>query len=160
MTDPRASKPLETPPSQRYVDAARPAGSGGSDADAADGGPSLRRGVAFGGGVALFLAGLIVLFGGVFAFQAGLIVVALFLGRLTAIAVTAGAGTSISPNARRLLSVGLSLAGVAVAQAGLWLWAGIEGGVLGPIDYLGQVYGALVPLQFLLAGGAAWLSSK
>jgi hypothetical protein len=160
MTEPRTSKPLETPPSQRYVSAARPADGRGPGSDATDGGPSLTRGVLFGGAVALFLAGVIVLFGGVFAFQAGLIVIALFLGRLTALAVSAGAGPALSRTARRALSVGLSLAGVAVAQAGLWIWAIAQGGVLGPVEYLSQTFGALVPLQLLLAGGAAWLSSK
>ncbi len=143
------------PSSQRYVAAARP------DAvdDSADQ-PSIARGALVGGVVALFLAAIIVLFGGVFAFTAGLVVISVFLGRLVAVAVNAGARDAGSSTTRLALAVGLALGGVAVAQVGLWLWAGVEGGTLGLVDYLGETYGPLVPLQFLLAGGTAAISVK
>lgn len=153
--DPSAQRRLDAPPSQRYVQAAR-----GEAADAGTGGPSLVRGALIGGIVALFLAAVLVVLGGLFTFTAGLIVVAVFLGRLTAVGVNAGAGDAGSPAARLALAVGLSLAAVALAQVGLWLWAGFEGGTLGLFDFLGEVYGALVPLQLLLAGGTAWLSTR
>lgn len=151
-----ARRHLDAPPSQRYVLAAR----GTAGEDDAGGGPSLARGALIGGLVALFLAGVLVVLGGLFTFTAGLIVVAVFLGRLTAVGVNAGAGDAGSPAARLAIAVGLSVAGVALAQVGLWLWAGFEGGSLGLLDFLAQVYGALVPLQLLLAGGTAWLSAR
>jgi hypothetical protein len=86
--------------------------------------------------------------------------VAVFLGRLTAVGVNAGAGEAGSPVARLALAVGISLAAVALAQVGLWVWAGLEGGTLGLVPFLSDVYGALVPLQLLLAGGTAWLSAR
>lgn len=129
-------------------------------ADAEQGGPSLARGALIGGIVALFLAAVLVVLGAAFSFTAGLIVVAVFLGRLTALGVASGAAGGGSQAARLVLAVGLSLAGVALAQVGLWLWAGLEGGSLGLVDFLAEVYGALVPLQFLLAGGTAWLSAR
>ena len=152
---PTVRRQLEVPPSQRYVQTAR-----GTAAGSEQGGPSLVRGALIGGSVALFLALVLVVLGGLFTFTAGLIVVAVFLGRLTAVGVNAGAGEAGSQASRLAIAVGASLAAIAVAQVGLWLWAGVEGGRLGLFDFLGEVYGALVPLQFLLAGGTAWLSTR
>ncbi len=152
---PAAAIRLEVPPSQRYVMAAR-----GSADDAEGDEPSLARGALIGGVVALFLAAVLVVLGSMFTFTAGLIVVAVFLGRLTAVGVNAGASDAGSAATRRALAVGISLAGIAVAQVGLWLWAGFEGGTLGLVGFLADVYQALVPLQFLLAAGTAWLSAR
>jgi hypothetical protein len=152
--DPASSRRLEAPPSQRYVQAARGAGP-----EAETGGPSLARGALIGSVVALFLAAVLAVLGGAFDFTAGLIVVAVFLGRLTAVGVNSGAGDAGSPASRLAVAVIVSLAAIAVAQVGLWAWADLEGGSLGLFDFLGEVYGPLVPLEFLLAGGTAWLSS-
>jgi hypothetical protein len=166
MTDQPGDRPtgqpraLDEAPSQRYVRAARPGPGADPEAIGPLGRPGSTRAALIGGLVALFHVGVLVLFGVVFTFTAGLIVVAVFLGRLTAVGVVAGDGGRSSPALRRWLAVGLSLAAVTLAQVGLWLWAGVEGGTLGMVDYLSQTYGPLVPLQFLLAGGAAWLSVK
>ncbi len=145
---------LAAPPSQRYVRAARAAPQDAAEA-------SLARGAAMGLLVAAFCAAIIVVLGGVFAFTAGLIVVAFFLGRLTAIGVNVGVGRSISEDRRLALAVGLSILGVIAAQLGLWAWSVIvQPGALGPIDFLAQTYGMLVPLELLLAGGAAWLTAS
>lgn len=147
---------LPAPPSQRYVAAARAEPAEATVADT----PSAARGLAIGGGVAAFCAAIIAVLGGAFTFTAGLIVVAFFLGRLTAIGVDAGAGDSLGRSGRLTMAVTVSLAAVAAAQVALWIWAYLEGGRLGLIDFLDQTYGPLVPLQFLLAGGAAWLKVR
>ena len=38
--------------------------------------------------------------------------------------------------------------------------AGREGGVLGPLDYLGEVFGPLVLVEFAAAGVVAWLAAR
>ncbi len=151
---PPPGRRLEAPPSERYEASVPP------PEEADEGRPSLLRGAIFGGVVALMFAAIIVILGEVFAFTAGLIVVALFMGRGVAAGVSVGAGQSGSSTSRFVLAIGVALAGVAVAQLGLWIWAGLEGGVLGPIDYLAEVFGPLVPLQFLLAGGTAGITVK
>jgi hypothetical protein len=153
---PTGAARLDAPPSQRYVLAAR----SGAGAEAEAGGPSLARGAVIGSIVAGFVAALLVVLGTVFDYTAGLIIVAGFLGRLTAVGVTSGAADAGTSAKRLALSVGISLIAIAAAQVGLWLGAGLQGGVLGLTDYLDEVYGALVPLQFLLAGGIAWLSTR
>jgi hypothetical protein len=105
-------------------------------------------------------AAILVVLGGAFDFTAGLIVVAFFLGRLTAIGMTVGAGRSVSTARRMAASIAISLLAVLVAQLALWAWGRAEGGTLGPVDFLAQTYGVLVLLELLLAGGAAWLKAS
>ena len=66
----------------------------------------------------------------------------------------------MAPSARRALVVGLAAAAVLLGQLGLWLFARSEGGVLGPVDYLAETFGLLVPLQFLVGVAAAWLAAR
>ena len=55
------------------------------------------------------------------------------------------------------LAVGVALAGVVVGDAGLWLVALAEGGVLGPLDFLWTTFGPLVPGVALIAAlTASW----
>ncbi len=144
-----------------------PAGAavGGSDAGdpagATDWGrPSPLRGVAFGAVVALLVAAVIVVFGGILELTAGLIVLALFLGRFTAFGVAAGAGPTLAGGARLWLAIAIALGAVAVAQLGLWGIAWLQGGRLDPLSFLAETYGALVPLQALLAAGGAWWGTR
>jgi hypothetical protein len=153
-------RPLDEAPSQRYVRAARPGAEPGPDSRESLGRPGPTQAALIGGVVALFHVAVLMVLAVVFTFTAGLVVVAVFLGRLTAVGVMAGDGGRSTPGLRRALAVGLSLGAVALAQVLLWLWAGVEGGSLGLVDYLVETYGPLIPLQFLLAGGAAWLSAK
>ena len=64
--------------------------------------------------------------------------------------------------AERLAVLGALLAALAVlgGQLGLWLFARSEGGVLGPVDYLAETFGLLVPIELLLAVVAGWLASR
>lgn len=142
---------LEAAPSQRYVQAAR----GAAGEDGADGASS-GRAVLIGGLVAAFVAMVMVVLGAAFTMTAGLLVAAFFLGRLTAAGVRAGGGTAVSATLRIVLSVGLSLAAVAIVQVALWAIAGIQGGSLGFAAFLDQTYGPLVLLEASVATLAAW----
>lgn len=103
-------------------------------------------------GVIAGLAGAaaITVLGGVVTMTAGLIVVA---------AATGWAVGAAMPRRTRA-AVGLALVAVALGQLGLWSYARSEGGVLGPIDLLWQVYGGLVPLEFLAAAIFAWNGAR
>jgi hypothetical protein len=78
----------------------------------------------------------------------GLLVVAATLGFVVGVIVRYGAGSRVGSGARRLLGVSLALAALAAALAVNW---GLSGAYLGPLDFLDQVYGLLVPLQFVAA---------
>ena len=73
----------------------------------------------------------------------------------------AGAPATISPAVAGSPSrLALALGAVALGQLGLWQYGRTEGGVLGPLDYLGQVYGPLVLVEFAAAGVLAWLAAR
>jgi hypothetical protein len=58
------------------------------------------------------------------------------------------------------IALALALAAIALGQAGLWVFARSEGGVLAPLDYLWEVFGALVPLQIVAAAVVAWITAR
>jgi len=157
--DPEAQPPiagerrLDRAPSERYRSTpvapppADPSGAAGASA---------ARGVAFGAIVAIAGAGLIVLFGGAMAISAGLLVVAAAIGYGVALAIVAGAGDTLSKSARSWIAAVLAGLALLVGQLGLWLFARTEGGVLPLVDYLGETFGLLVPLELLLGAGVAW----
>jgi hypothetical protein len=151
---------LARPPSDRYGAAASAdqASDGGGGAPAAAG--SFGRAVAFGLLGAAALAVAITVLGGVVLITAGLIAVAALGGWGIAVAVRAGGRETVSPPRRRGVAVALAGGAVLAGQLGLWLFARYEGGVLGPVDYLSETFGLLVPLQFLFAIGAAWLAAR
>ncbi len=94
------------------------------------------------------------------AFSAGLLVVAAVIGRAIGLALQLGGRDAVPPRTRLALAVGLSIVAVVLGQLGLWWYAGTEGGVLGPVDYLVETFGVLVPLQFALALGFAWWAAR
>ena len=149
---------LSRAPSERYraapdsVAAATPA--------VADPAAAPARGVAFGVVAAVLGAGVIVVLGGAFAISAGLLVAAAALGYAVALAVLTGAGDTLAKPRRPWIAAGLGLFGAVLGQLGLWLYARSEGGVLAPIDYLAETFGALVPLELLLAAGVAWWRAR
>lgn len=144
---------LARPPSERY------------DAPpdvVADTGPSgsPRRGLAWGSAAAVVGAGLTIILGGVIAISAGLLVLWASAGNAIGLATRIGGGTDLPAPRRTWLAVGLAVAGVALGQVGLWWYAASEGGVLALVDYLSSTFGVLVPLQALLAAGAAWWAAR
>ena len=135
---------LAHPPSDRYrvVEPAAPT---------LDPGASATRGKIFGFMAADAGAVAITILGGVLALSGGLLVVAGVIGWAVTAALRIGAGPHVAPGLRLRLAVSLAIASVALGQLGLWVYALSEGGVLGPLDYLGQTFGVLVPLEFLAA---------
>jgi hypothetical protein len=144
---------LERPPSERFreppppIEATASAGSAG-------------RGVAFGLVAAVAGSVATVILGGALAVSAGLLVVAAACGWAIGLAVRVGAAGALAAGSRAAVAVALAGLAVALGQLGLWLYARTEGGVLGPVDYLGQTFGLLVPAQVLLALAAAWRAAR
>jgi hypothetical protein len=166
MTTPKGTEPdrqdggerrLARPPSDRYRTAPQAAT---DDEDMGGDGGSLGRAVAFGALTGLVLAVAITVLGEVLLITAGLIAVAGLGGLAIASAVRAGGLDAVEPASRRALAVGIAGAAILVGQIGLWLFARYEGGVLGPVDYLAETFGLLVPLQFLFGMAAAGLAAR
>lgn len=160
---------LERAPSERYgtaPEAGLPrapgpdAGVGADAGETATTGADPARGVAFGTVAALVGAALIVVFGGALAVSAGLLVVASAVGYSVGLATVIGAGDTLPPTRRSWIAGALAGLGVLLGQVGLWLFARAEGGVLGPIDYLGQTFGVLVPVEVLLAAVVGWWRAR
>jgi hypothetical protein len=138
---PEPARPqLDRPPSDRYVtrSSATDAAAGRLDALLVPLALVLGTGIVF------------VFLGGILLVTAGLILVAGFAGWLT--------GRLVSPPIRAAV---VGLAAVVVGLLGIWLFGRIEGGVLGPIDYLAEVEGPIVVVLSLLAGsGLAAAASR
>jgi hypothetical protein len=150
---------LARPPSDRYRETE--AATAAAEAKAAvDPDATVARGVALAAAVAISGAAAIVVLGGVLAFTEILLVVAGFTGGGVGIALRLGAGDHLAGRRRVVIALALALIGVALGQLGLWQYGRIEGGVLAPLDYLGQVYGPLVLLEFAVAGVLAWLAAR
>lgn len=151
---------LARPPSDRYRAAETAAAEAAAAVAAPDPGASVPRGVAVATVVGIVGAAVITVLGGVFAVSAGLIVAAAAVGWALAVALRVGAGEWLTRSARVRLAVALAVAAIALGQLGLWLYARTEGGVLPPLDYLGQVFGFLVPAEFTAAVIVAWVSAR
>jgi hypothetical protein len=138
---PEPTRPqLDRPPSDRYVTrpSATDAPAGRLDALLVPIALVLGTGIAF------------VFLGGILLVTAGLVLVAAFAGWLT--------GRLVSPPGRAAV---VGLAAVVVGLLGIWLFGRLEGGVLGPIDYLAEVEGPIVVALSLLAGaGLAAAASR
>jgi len=140
---------LERPPGERYA----------PPPEQAPRKPSLVRGVVVASLVAVVGAVAMTLLAGQLAISSGLLVIAVVIGRFIGLGLRAGARSTINPGRARTLALILAVGGIALAQVGIWIYARSEGGVLGLGDYLGQVFGVLVPLEFALAGIVAVLSA-
>jgi hypothetical protein len=144
---------LRHPPSDRYRAAEPP--SAARDAPA-----SPVRGIALVIVAAAGGAAAMTTLGGLFAVSSGLLVVAGATGWGVAVALRSGAGAGVGAGRPVVLAIGLALLAVILGQLGLWLYARAEGGVLGPIDYLAEAFGVLVPLELVAAGLAAWVAAR
>ena len=158
--DPRAGPPpipgerrLAHPPSDRYRVA---------EPQAAEPEPigSVARGVTFAVALGAIGALTIILLGGVLAISAGLIVAAAATGWALGLGLRTGARGALTQVSRRRLALVLAIVSIGFGQVGLWLYARTEGGVLGPLDYLGETFGVLVPVELLAASIAAWVSAR
>jgi hypothetical protein len=159
---PPPPEPAETTPERRTLD--RPPGeryrSTDSDAETVQASAHApARGLVFATLAGIAGAALAIVLGGVFAVSSGLVIVAAVIGRTVALGLRVGAGRTVSPATARTAATIIALGAVLLAQVGIWLYARSEGGVLDLVDYLGQTFGLLVPLEFVLAGLIAWLSA-
>jgi hypothetical protein len=118
------------------------------------------RGVVLAIVVGIIGAVAIVLLGGVLAISAGLVVVAAATGWGVGVTLTFGAGELLAPRQRVALAVVIALVAIGVAQIGLWQYALREGGVLPLVDYLGEVFGPLVPIEAAAAMAVASLAAR
>lgn len=154
---PGEQRRLARPPGDRY----RAAEAAAAEATAPDPAASIARGVAIATVVAIVGALAIVFLGGVLTLTDVLLVVAGFMGFGIAVVLRWGAGDRFGRRRDRVLvALGLAVAAVALGQLGLWQYARIEGGVLGPLDYLAQVFGPLVLLEFGAAAVVTWLAAR
>jgi hypothetical protein len=122
------------------------------------------RSVAYGavaaaiGGAALFVLA------GPMSVDTGLLVVGVAVGWVVGVAVRTGAARARVPSGpagtRAVTAVSLAVVACVVAWAGAWAWSHVQGGVLGPIDFLAQVYGLLVPAQLLFTAAGAAAGSR
>lgn len=150
---------LERAPSERLAGQARaavpvPAGAAAPSAAATGSASrSLALGLVAGAvGAAVHVAAATLLL-----WTGALLVVAVVLGILVGLAVALGAGPSLRPVGRRWLAIAVALTALSVAVGVNWALSGM---FLGPLDYLAQVYGLLVPLQAVLAATGAVAGSR
>jgi uncharacterized membrane protein YidH (DUF202 family) len=148
--------PLDRAPGERY----RGGTAADADAGASRDGSGPARGVARAVLVGIAGAALIVVFGGALGVSLGLVVLAVVIGRFVTLALLAGGGSTIRPGARTAIAVGTAILAILLGQLGIWLYARSEGGVLGPLDYLAQAFGWLVPLQLAVAALVAGWTSR
>jgi hypothetical protein len=91
----------------------------------------------------------IVLLGGPLTRTVELVVLSAIVGLLN--------GLTVRPPLRAAV---VALATIALGLLGVWLFARWEGGVLGPLEYLIEVEGILLPIQLLVAPAVAAAASK
>ena len=147
---------LAHPPSDRY----RAAEAAAAARDLPDPAASVARGVAFATVAAIAGAALTVVLGGIITLTAGLVGVAIATGWAVAAGLRFGAGSHLVGSRRAWIAVVMALVAVALGQLGLWLYARTEGGVLPLPEYLGEVFGILVPIQAVFAALTAWVSAR
>jgi hypothetical protein len=148
---------LAHPPSDRYrADEERR----DAAAEAPDASASVARGLAIAGVVAMVGALAIIVLGGVLSITSGLVVVAGATAWGVAAGLRFGAGDRLPARRRVAVAIALAVGAVLLGQLGLWQYARAEGGVLPPLDYLAEVFGLLVPLQFAVALVVAWAAAR
>jgi hypothetical protein len=104
-------------------------------------------------------AGLLFFLAGPLGVTSGLLVVTAATTWIVGIAVKAR--DPGGPAGRRVATaVGLAFAAVIVAWIATWGWSRAEGGALGPLDFLAQVYGVLVVAQAAFAALGAFLGAR
>jgi hypothetical protein len=150
---------LDRAPGERYAGGpAAAAGGGGPGRAGATPGGLNARARAIVAGVVVADAGALLYFAvGLLDLGAGMIAVAAFIGWVTGVALIWWGRKAISPDRLRLgLAAGLATWAIVLAMAIDWVYALVQGGALGPLDYVVERYGwwgiASIPVAALLAG--------
>jgi hypothetical protein len=134
----RPARTLDRAPGDRYH----------TQGTAGQGDPAQAGGLARAAGGAAVVAapgaGLFAVIGS-FDLGPGLLVVAAFIGWAVALGFVWGLGgsTDHSRSTRVAISAGLATGSVLGGLLLLWAWSMVEGGVLGPIEYVDQRFGVL-----------------
>jgi hypothetical protein len=171
-TDPRAQppsggdrRPLDRAPGERYgagSGASRGGFGGAGDGQAKGAGPGPRGARALIAAVLVADAGAVVFFLlGLPDLGVGLVAVAAFTGWATALALVWW-GRDAIPAARTRVAAGALLGGWSVAGGILldWIYALLQGGVLGPPDYVAQRYGLVALLALVVGAGVAAVRAR
>jgi hypothetical protein len=98
--------------------------------------------------------------GGIATVTTGLIVIAGAIGFGVAVALQLGAGARLSSRGRVLLAIALTVGSIGLGQLGIWQYARAEGGVLPLVDYLAEVFGPLVIVEFVIGAVVAWAVAR
>ncbi|MBA3234447.1 MAG: hypothetical protein H0T59_00460 [Chloroflexi bacterium] len=146
---------LAHPPSDRYRAAEARAAASAAAVAGPDPAASVARGVTLAIIAAIVGSALIVVVGGILTLTSGLIVVAGVTGGAIGLALRWGAAHRLTRRRRIGIALGIALVAMVAGQVGLWQYGLTEGGVLPLFDYLGQVFGPLVPLEIATAGVVA-----
>jgi hypothetical protein len=165
-TDPsRPTTPrLDRAPGDRYR-GDRPPVSGAADGTTSGAGTSGTRIPAARGRTTAVLAAVVVAVVGAILFGllsqidlgVGMLVVAMFIGWAVALALVWNGATIPRRGALgAVLGGGAIVGGLLVA----WIWGRVEGGALGPLDYVNERYGPLAYLEVVAAGAVAWYRSR
>ena len=157
-SDPGEQRRLAHPPSDRYR--AAEARAAAEAAPREDPSASVVRGLALALVVALIGAVALVILGAIATVTTGLIVVAGAIGFGVGVALQVGAGGQLSTGRRIGLAIGLTVVSIALGQLGIWQYARSEGGVLPLFDYLGEVFGPLVVVEFGVGAIVAWVAAR
>jgi len=104
---------------------------------------------------------VVVLIGGVVASTTGLLVVSGATGAAVGLLLARAAvpDDDRRPIARRRIAAvaaGVAIASAVAGDAGLWLLALAQGGVLGPLDFLWTTFELLLPSAAIVSALAAW----
>ncbi len=165
MSDPRQTVPepsqtaggerrrLDRAPGERYGKGG--SGAGGAGGGGAGDGAGATRGLGGGPGREAVIRAFLVADAGALAFflvglldlGAGLLAVAAFIGWVVALALV-WSGRDEIPRARTRMGIAAALGAWSIVAAILadWVYAMIQGGVLGPLDYVAQRYGIVALL--------------
>jgi hypothetical protein len=87
----------------------------------------------------------------------GLVAIAMFIGWAVALALVWN-GAEIPR--RAVLGALLGGGAIAVGLLVAWAWGRVEGGALGPLEYVNERYGPLAYLEVLAAAGVAWYRTR
>jgi hypothetical protein len=155
---PGEQRRLDRPPGDRYL--AAEAQAAADTAPREDPSASVVRGLALALVVALIGAVAIVFLGAIATITTGLILAAGAIGFGVGLALQVGAGVRLSPGRRIGLAIGLTVISIALGQLGIWQYARAEGGVLPLFDYLGEVFGPLVVVEFVAGAVVAWVAAR
>jgi hypothetical protein len=122
------------------------------------------RSLTYGLGGAIGGAAILFVLAGPLSVDTGLLIVGAAVGWGIGLAVRTGAamarGGQGAAGRRLALAVGLACGACVVAWAGAWAWSHLQGGVLGPLDFLAQVYGPLLPAQLAFTAAGAAIGSR